>query len=355
MHLMADSAGESADPLGLRPERHGAGDFGDVFADGKGFPDQEIALLDDYQNVALKMADWSALSGKAEITVFNQHLGSPENIVAKLQGFQVVCMVRERTAFPREVVEKLPDLKLVLTNGMRNPALDLKAAGERGIVFCGTGGKGAPTAELAWGLILSLARHIPFEHRAMQEGRWQTTMGNSIEGKTLGILGLGKLGSRVAKIGQAFDMKVIAWSQNLTAEAAAAQGAKLVSKDEFFAQSDFISVHLVLSPRSRGLVGERELGLMKKTAYIVNTSRGPIIDEAALLKALSAKKIGGAGLDVYSVEPLPASDPIRKLDNVVLTPHLGYVVEESYRHFYPEMIEDIKAWMGGKPIRVITS
>jgi phosphoglycerate dehydrogenase-like enzyme len=313
------------------------------------------AILDDYQNVALKMADWSALSGKAEITVFNEHLGDSTNVVRSLADFDIICAMRERTPFRRDVIEKLPKLKLLLTSGARNASFDVEAAKERGIVVCGTGGFGNPTAQLAIGLMLELTRKIGFENARLKAGeRWQITMGQDLEGQTLGIVGLGKLGSRVAAIAQAIGMKVNAWSQNLTPEKCAAAGVGYMSKEELFATSDFITIHVILSKRSRGLITRDDLNRMKPTAYLINTARGPIVDEAALLDLLQQRKIAGAGLDTFSEEPLPVDHPIRKLDNVVLTPHLGYVTEQGYRRYYSDMVEDIVAWMNGAPVRVIS-
>ena len=312
-----------------------------------------IALLDDYQNVARQYGDWETLPAGAEVTVFNDHVADPTKLVERLRDFEVVCVMRERTPFPRAVFEQLPKLKMLVTTGARNASVDMRAASDRGVTVTYTRGTHAPTPELAWGLILSLVRHIPFEHRAMQEGRWQTTIGRALHGSTLGLLGLGRLGTWTAKIGQAFGMDTIAWSQNLTAGQASEQGVRRVDKDELFRQSDVLSIHYVLSDRSRGLVGARELGLMKPTAYLVNTSRGPIVDEAALVNALSRKQIAGAGIDTYGVEPLPADHPMRKLDNVVLTPHLGYVTEDTYKLFYGDTVENVAAWIKGAPVRVL--
>ena len=312
------------------------------------------AILDDYQNVALKLADWSKISKDVEVKVFNAPLGDDDAVIKALQGFAVVNMMRERTPFTRKVIEGLPEMKLLITTGARNASIDMKAAAERGVTVCGTAGFGNPTAAIAVGLMLELTRHIGFENARMKAGEpWQVTIGQDLEGLTLGVLGLGKLGQRVANIAKALGMKVIAWSQNLTPEKAKEVGAEYVSKDDLFSKADIITIHVVLSDRSRGLVGAKELGLMKKTAYLVNTSRGPIIDEKALLAALSAKSIAGAGLDVYDVEPLPLDHPLRKMDNVVSTPHLGYVSEQNYRKFYGDVVEDIRAWLDGKPVRVI--
>jgi len=312
-----------------------------------------VALLDDYQGAALRMADWTSLPAGTEVMAFPDHLTDEAAVAARLADFDIVMALRERTPFTRSLLERLPKLKLLITAGMRNASIDMKAAAERGVTVCGTAGLPYPTAELAWGLILSLARRIPAEDRATREGRWQTTVGLGLNGKTLGVLGLGTLGSRVARVGRAFEMKVLAWSQNLTAERAAEMGAALAPKDELLTRSDFISIHLVLGERTRGLIGARELGLMKRSAYLVNTSRGPIVDEAALIRALEEGTIAGAGLDVFDEEPLPPRHPFRRLPNIAITPHLGYVTEETYRVFYGQALEDVKAYLGGAPLRVL--
>jgi phosphoglycerate dehydrogenase-like enzyme len=312
-----------------------------------------IALLDDYQDVALKMADWSKLRAAHEIVVFNKPFASQDDVAKALAGFDIVGIMRERTAFPRALLERLPNLKLLVTTGARNASVDTKAAAERGIKVCGTDGGNHATAELAMGLILGLARNFHVELRNMQDGRWQTTVGQDLKGKTLGLLGLGRLGSGTAGYARAFGMKTIAWSQNLTEERAREQSSIRVDKDELFRQSDFISVHLVLSDRSRGLVGVRELGLMKPTASIVNTSRGPIIDGAALAAALKEGRIAGAALDVYDVEPVPAAHALRSEPRALLTPHIGYVTKETYELFYSGVIEAIEGFLAGKPVRVI--
>jgi phosphoglycerate dehydrogenase-like enzyme len=312
-----------------------------------------VAILDDYQGVARQMADWATLPAGTELVVFADHLKGVGEVAARLADFDAVVAMRERTAFPRALLEKLPRLKLLVTTGMRNASIDVGAAVERGIVVCGTSGLPYPTAELTWGLILALLRRIPTEDRATREGQWQVSCGLGLNGKTLGVLGLGNLGSRVAKVGRAFEMEVLAWSQNLTAARAAEVGATLVAKDELLARSDVVSIHLVLSDRTRGLVGARELASMKRTAHLVNTSRGPIVDEAALVAALRAGTIAGAGLDVYDDEPLTLDHPLRNLPNTVITPHLGYVTDEGYRIFYGQALEDVKAWLGGQPVRVI--
>jgi D-3-phosphoglycerate dehydrogenase len=312
------------------------------------------AILDDYQGIALKYADWSALAKDVEIKVFDKPFASEAKAIQALQGFAVVAGMRERTPFPRRVIEALPDLKLLITTGAKNNAFDIKAAAERGVTVCGTGSVGNPTTGIVFGLMLELTRHIGFENARMKAGEpWQVTIGHDLEGMTLGIVGLGKLGQRVAKIGQAFGMNVIAWSQNLTPERAREAGVGYASREELFAKADFVTVHLVLSDRSRGLITGDDLGRMKKSAYLINTARAPIVDQAALLKALQDKKIAGAGLDVFEVEPLPLDHPYRKLDNVVITPHLGYVSEQNYRKYFPDIVEDIRAWLDGKPVRMI--
>jgi phosphoglycerate dehydrogenase-like enzyme len=312
------------------------------------------AILDDYQDVALKFADWSPVAQDVEVTVFNEPFKDQSEAIEKLQGFAIVVGMRERTPFPRAVIEALPDLKLLITTGARNNSFDVKAANDRGVTVCGTGTFGNPTVGIVFGLILELTRHIGFENARMKAGEpWQVTIGRDLEGLTLGIVGLGKLGSRVAAVGKAFGMKVIAWSQNLTPENASAGGAEYASREDLFAQADIVSIHLVLSDRSRGLVNAEDIGRMKRTAYLINTARAPIVDQTALLKALDEKRIAGAGLDVFDVEPLPVDHPYRKLDNVVLTPHLGYVSEQTYRKFYSDIVENIRAFLDGKPVRVI--
>jgi D-3-phosphoglycerate dehydrogenase len=313
------------------------------------------AILDDYQNVVLSSADWSKVKDDIDIKVFNEHLGGPDKVIAALKDFGIIVAMRERTGFPKAVIEALPNLKLLITTGMRNASIDTEAAKARGVVVSGTGAFGSPTSGVAIGLMLELTRHIGYENARLHAGAtWQTTIGPELEGLTLGVLGLGKLGQRTANIAKAFGMKVIAWSQNLTPEKCAEAGVGYVSKDDLFRQSDFISIHVVLSQRSRGLVGAAEIGLMKPSAYLINTSRGPIIDEAAMLSALREKKIAGAGLDVFDVEPLPLDHPLRKMDNVVITPHLGYVSTQNYRHYFAGVVEDIRSFLDGKPVRVMT-
>jgi phosphoglycerate dehydrogenase-like enzyme len=312
-----------------------------------------VAILDDYQSVALDMADWKSLPAGTEVVVFRDHVADEGALASRLADFDILMAMRERTPFPRSLLERLPKLRLLITAGMRNASIDMKAAAERGVTVCGTAGLPYPTAELAWGLILSLVRRIPAEDRATREGRWQTSLGVGLNGKTLGVLGLGTLGSRAARVGRAFEMEVLAWSQNLTAVRAAEVGATLVAKDELLARADVVSVHLVLSERTRGLIGARELALMKRTAYLVNTSRGPIVDEVALIRALRDRTIAGAGLDVFDQEPLPLDHPFRTLPNTVITPHLGYVTEETYRLFFGHAVEDIQAYLRGEPVRVL--
>ena len=314
-----------------------------------------IAVLDDYQRVALSLADWSQLGPDAAVDVFDHNLATLEEAAAALKPYEVICLMRERMPMPRALVEQLQNLELIVVTGARTHTIDFDAATGRGITVCHThpGESQHATSELAWGLILACARHIPEEHQRVSTGGWQETIGTVLHGKTLGILGLGKLGSRMAVIGTAFGMEIVAWSQNLTAERAEATGARLVGKDELFVQSDVVTIHLVLGDRTRSLVGARELGLMKPTAILINTSRGPIIDEAALIAALRGGKIRSAGLDVYDREPLPPDHPLRTLRNVVHTPHLGYVTEGAYREFYPDMVENIIAWRVGNPLRVL--
>jgi phosphoglycerate dehydrogenase-like enzyme len=317
-------------------------------------PRYRCAILDDYQNIALKAADWSKVAGDLEIKVFSEHLGSADNVVRALQGFGIVCAMRERTAFPRAVIEKLPELRLLITTGLRNASIDVAAARECGVLVCGTPSIGNPTSGIAIGLMLELTRRIGYENARLKAGApWQSTIGLDLDGLTLGVLGLGKLGTRTANIAKAFGMKVIAWSQNLTAEKCRETGVDYVSKEDLFRQADFLTIHVVLSQRTRGLVGGRELGLMKPSAYIINTSRGPIIEEAALLAALNAKKIAGAGLDVFDIEPLPLDHPLRKMDNVVITPHLGYVALQNYRAYFAGVVDDIRGFLDGKPVRAM--
>jgi phosphoglycerate dehydrogenase-like enzyme len=311
--------------------------------------------LDDYQDAARKFGDWAKLAGKVELLVQTDHIEDRETLVKALADAEIVIAMRERTPFDRTLFERLPKLKLLVTTGMKNAAIDMKAAADHGVTVCGTALSPGPTAELTWGLIQALLRHIPAEYENLRRGgKWQLTLGRELAGRRLGVLGLGRLGSRVARVGLAFDMKVSAWSQNLTRERCTEVGVEYVgSLDELLRSSDIISIHLVLSDRTRGLLGARELALLKPTAILVNTSRGPIIDEKALIATLEQKRIAGAGLDVFDKEPLPAGHPLRSLGNVVATPHLGYVTEETYRLCYGEAVEDIAAWIAGNPVRVV--
>jgi phosphoglycerate dehydrogenase-like enzyme len=308
-----------------------------------------IAILDDYQNVALKLADWSALAGRAEITVFNDHVSDPSAIVERLRPFDVVCVMRERTPLSREIIQQLPQLKMIASTGPRNAAIDETAARERGITVTGTRYWSTPTIEMTWALILAAMRHIARENAAVRAGGWQTTIGEDLAGKTLGVLGLGNIGREVARIGLAFGMKIIAWSQNMTPEIASAAGAAHVSREQLFSQADIVTIHLILSRRTRGLIGAAELALMKPTAWLINTSRGPIVDEATLIGALRSHAIAGAAVDVFDQEPLPPQHPFRVLDNVLATPHLGYATENLYRAFYEDVVANIAAWLDTQP------
>ncbi len=312
-----------------------------------------VAVLDDYQGVCLEMADWTGLPPDTDVQVFRDHLPDEDSVAARLEAFDIVVAMRERTPFPRSLLERLPRLKLLVTTGMRNASIDIEGARELGVTVCGTAGLPHPTAELTWGLILALLRHIPREDRATREGRWQVSMGTGLRGKVLGVMGLGDLGSQVATVGNAFGMSVIAWSQNLTMERASQFSASLVGRDELLARSDVVSIHLVLSSRTRGLIGARELGLMKPAAYLVNTSRGPIVDEGALVEALRNGTIAGAALDVFDEEPLPLDHSLRRLENTVVTPHIGYVTTEGYEIFFREVVEDILCYLAGEPKRVL--
>jgi len=313
---------------------------------------KRIAILDDYQNAALEAADWGSLT-ECKVTVFDSYIPDPGQLTQVLQPFDIIVAMRERTPFPASLIGQLPTLKLLVTAGMRNLSIDMDAARDAGIVVCGTEMLAYPAFEHAWGLILALTKQIAKEDHVMKTGGWQQGYGVGLNGKTLGVLGLGKLGAQVARVGQAFGMNVIAWSENLSDERAAEVGVQRVSKDQLFSTSDVISIHLVLSERTRGLVGEAELAGMKPTGYLINTSRGPIIDEAALLGALTSNAIAGAGLDVFEVEPLPKDHPLRKLENVVLTGHTGFVVRELHELVYGQAVEDIGAWISGAPLRVL--
>jgi phosphoglycerate dehydrogenase-like enzyme len=305
----------------------------------------KIAVLDDYQNAALESADWSVIRDRADITVFQDHLNDIDAVIERLLPFDIVCVMRERTPLPRNLIERLPNLKFIASAGPVNASIDVVAAADRGIVVSHTGYRSDPAIELTWALILASARSIVAESNSMRSGGWQTTVGTDLRGKTLGVLGLGRVGSEVARIGRAFGMDLIAWSQNMTPEAAHAAGAVLVSKDELFQQADILTMHLVLSDRTRSLVGAAELAKMKPTARLINASRGPIVDEQALIGALRNKQIAGAAIDVFDIEPLPASHPFRTLDNVLATPHIGYVSQGLYRTFYEDSVSNIRKWL----------
>ena len=312
-----------------------------------------VAVLDDYQQVALASADWSPLAGRAEVTVFTSHLADPAALAVRLAPFEVVVAMRERTPFPAAVLAQLPALKLLVTTGMANAAIDLAGARDRGVLVCGTGVSGTSTAELTWALLLAVVRRIPAEDARIRAGGWQRTIGHELAGRTIGLIGLGRIGEPVARYARAFGMEVIAWSEHLTAQRARDCGAELVSKPDLFTRADVASIHVRLSERTTGLVGAAELALLGPGGYLVNTSRGPIVDEAALVTALREGVIAGAALDVYAVEPLPAGHPLRTLPNSVLTPHLGYVSEEAYTVFYRDVVADIVAWLDGSPVRVL--
>ncbi|MCM3628528.1 D-2-hydroxyacid dehydrogenase family protein [Paenibacillus glycanilyticus] len=314
----------------------------------------KCAILDDYQNVALSMAEWSKLTDRLEVHAFNRHFEDREELVAAIEDCEIIVIMRERTPFRSDLLQRLPKLKLLVTTGMRNASIDLAAAAELGITVCGTRGGGEGTTELTWALILGLARKLVLENEAVRGGGWQSTIGVDLKGKRLGLIGLGHIGSNVARIGQAFGMEVMAWSQNLTPDKAEAAGVQLASsKEELLESSDIVSIHLVLSDRTRGLIGAEELKRMRPTAFLVNTSRGPIVDREALIDALRRDGIAGAGLDVFEQEPLPQDDPFRLLSNVLATPHIGYVTEAAYQGFYKGIVEDIEAYLAGSPVNVL--
>ena len=312
-----------------------------------------LAILDDYQNVALDSADWGSLPKGCDITVFREHLGSEHLVEEALKDFDVIIAMRERTPFPASLIEALPNLKLLVTTGMRNLSIDLDAARRGGITVCGTAMTPYAAFEHTWALIMAITKNLPREDRSMREGGWQTNIGTGLHGKTLGLLGLGKLGEKVARVGRAFDMNIIGWSHNLTEERAKECGATRVDKETLFKASDILSIHVVLSDRTRGLVGKHEIGLMKPSAVLVNTSRGPVVNEDDLIDALQTKTIAGAAIDVYDIEPLPAHHPLRTLENTVLTGHQGYVLRETFQIAYGDAVEDIKAWLAGEPVRVL--
>lgn len=305
----------------------------------------KIAILDDYQNVALQMADWTAISKRAEVTVFNDHLSDPDAVVRRLEPFDVVCVMRERTPLRRDAIARLPNLKLIASTAPRNAGIDVEAAKEHGIAIATTGYRSTPTIEMTWALILASARNVVDESVALRNGGWQQGVGEELEGKTLGVLGLGNVGGPVARIGSAFGMNVIAWSQNMTAEVAQRAGAEFVSKEQLFERSDILTIHLVLSDRSRGLVGASLLNSMKPTARLVNTSRGPLVDEGALIDVLERRRIAGAALDVFDQEPLSKDHPFRRLPNLIATPHVGYVARGLYETFYGDTVKNIAKWL----------
>jgi phosphoglycerate dehydrogenase-like enzyme len=313
-----------------------------------------IVVLDDYQGVAAEMADWSLAGPDIELVSVERHIDDEAELAAALAGAPVVVAMRERTRFTAPLFDALPDLELLVTTGPFNAVIDMEAAAAHGVTLCGTGGMITPTSELTWALILSVLRHVAAEDADMRAGLWQRHIGTGLQGQRLGLLGLGRLGSLVARVGLAFDMDVVAWSANLTAERCTEVGVGYVLRDELFATADVLSIHLVLGPRSRGLVGAAELAAMKPTAVLVNTSRGPIVDEAALIDALRRGTIAGAALDVFDREPLPADHPLRSMPNTVLTPHVGYVTRQTYEIFYRDIVEDIRAWRDGAPIRLVT-
>jgi phosphoglycerate dehydrogenase-like enzyme len=308
----------------------------------------KIAVLDDYQNVALESADWSVLGRQADITVFKDHLAEPEAVIERLLPFDVICVMRERSPLPRNIIVRLPNLKLIASTGAGNASIDIAAAADRGIAVVHTGYRSDPAIELTWALILASARHIVTENNSVRSGAWQQTVGADLRGKTLGVLGLGRIGSEVARIGTAFGMNLIAWSQNLTPQAAEAVGATLVSKDQLFEQADFLTIHVVFSSRSRGLVGAAELARMKPSARLINTSRGPIVEEQALISVLKNKQIAGAAIDVFDIEPLPPDHPFRTLDNILATPHIGYVSQGLYKTFYEDTVSNIRKWFNDR-------
>lgn len=316
----------------------------------------QCAVLDDYQNVALQSADWARCSRDVTVTVFNHSLGSPDEVVKALAPFQIVCLMRERTAFPREVIEGLANLRLLVTTGMRNAAIDVGAAKARNVLVCGTQSAAHPTAELVFAHMLEFARSVGLENARMKAAAaWQSTFGRDLKGKTLGVIGLGRLGTQVANIAKAFGMSVIAWSQNLTADTCEQVGVTYAGKDELLRQSDFVTIHVQLGERTRGLIGAAELACMKPSAFLINTSRGPIVDQAALIEALRDNRIAGAGIDVFDQEPLPLDHPFRTLPRAQITPHLGYVTEDNYRLSYGQVVEDICAFVAGNPVRLIGS
>jgi phosphoglycerate dehydrogenase-like enzyme len=312
-----------------------------------------VAVLDDYQGVALEMADWSRVLSRAEVQAFSDHVSDPSTLRSRLAPFDVVVLMRERTPLPAEVIERLPNLKLIVTTGRRNPVIDVEAARRRGIPVCNTTSPAGSTSELTWALILALSRHLVAEVANVRGGGWQTTLGRDLAGRTLGVLGLGRIGTQVAAVGRAFGMNVVGWSRSLTAERAAEVGATSVGFDDVLRAADIVTIHLVLSDTTLGLVGRRELSLMKPGALLINTSRGPIVDTPALVDALDTGRLAGAGLDVYDEEPLPRDHPLRSTPRALVTPHIGYVTEGVYRVFFTEAVENIEAFLAGRPIRQV--
>jgi len=313
----------------------------------------KVAVLDDYQGVALTSADWSSLQDRAEITVFRDYLPVGQALIDRLKPFEAVVAMRERTPFKEELLSQLDNLKLILSTGRRNAAIDLRYANDRGVTVCHTGYSSHGAMEHTWALILAALRHIPQENTSFKSAGWQTRIGGDLKGKTLGVVGLGNIGAAIARVARAFEMEVIAWSQNLTDEKATEAGARRVEKEDLFRQADIVTLHLILSGRSKGIVGKDELALMKPSAWLINTSRGPLIDEAALVETLQEKRIAGAAIDVFDTEPLPTDHPFRSLDNLLATPHVGYVTEDTYKIFYEDTVENLAAWLDGKPIRVL--
>jgi phosphoglycerate dehydrogenase-like enzyme len=312
-----------------------------------------VALLDDFQDLGRAMGPWSRLQGRVAVEAFNETIAGEDQLAATLAPFEVIVAMRERTPFPRSLIERLPKLRLLITTGMHNAALDFKALQERRVTVCGTTSGGACTVELTWALLLAAARHICEEDRAIRNGGWQHTIGPELEGRTLGLLGLGRIGSMMVPVARAFGMQVVAWSENMTASDASAAGAERVEKEDLFRRADFVSIHYKLSARSAGIVGGRELAWMKPTAFLVNTSRGPLVDQDALLAALRDGRIAGAALDVYDEEPLPRDHPLRSAPRTVLSPHLGYVATGPYERWWREIVENVEAFLDGEPVRLI--
>jgi phosphoglycerate dehydrogenase-like enzyme len=314
-------------------------------------PSAKVAVLDDYQGVALQMADWSPVQSRAEVVVFRDHLSDSDQVAERLKPFDVLCVMRERTPLQGSLFKRLPNLKLIVSTGARNASIDLAAAKEHGVTVCATGYLGHGAAELTWALLMAAVKHLPQEFISVRNGGWQRKIGGDLKGRTLGIVGLGRLGSAVAKYANAFEMKVVAWSTNLTDRKAREHGALLVTKRQLFEESDIVSIHLMLSERTKGIIGAADLALMKENSILVNTSRGPLIDEAALIEVLKRKAIVGAALDVFDIEPLPPDHPFRTLDNVIASPHIGYVTNDTYKLFFRDTVECVLAWLDGKPVR----